>query len=211
MTVRPICFVDVESTALGAKAVAWEVAIVRREVDGTVHQGVLQQAFTLWTLPEGTEPQALDVGGWLRRGQDNSSYLADLPESVRILRTESEETFARQVHGWLHDEPLLVGVGVAFDAAVLSSMFLRHDLPEQPWHYGIVDLKAATWGNLLGQDTVNGLGGVPVPEDLALPMHSERLAAALGVEPCAPEERHTALGDARWAARWYDALTGGQR
>ena len=34
-----------------------------------------------------------------------------------------------------------------------------------------------------------------------------QLAAAIGVPPAAAAERHTALGDARWAARWFDALT----
>lgn len=35
---------------------------------------------------------------------------------------------------------------------------------------------------------------------------SSKLAAALGVTPAPPELRHTALGDADWAMRSYDAM-----
>jgi hypothetical protein len=34
------------------------------------------------------------------------------------------------------------------------------------------------------------------------------LSFAVGVEPPRVGERHTAMGDARWAMRLYDAITG---
>jgi len=48
-----------------------------------------------------------------------------------------------------------------------------------------------------------------VAEFLAPPWRSDDLSRACGVEPPTPEERHTALGDARWVKRWYDHIMGG--
>lgn len=39
-------------------------------------------------------------------------------------------------------------------------------------------------------------------------MTTHDLARAVGVEP-PTDERHTAMGDARWAMAVYDAITGG--
>ncbi|WP_418345243.1 hypothetical protein [Rhodococcus pyridinivorans] len=38
---------------------------------------------------------------------------------------------------------------------------------------------------------------------------SDDLSRACGVEPPTEEERHTALGDARWVKSWYDHIIGG--
>lgn len=49
-------------------------------------------------------------------------------------------------------------------------------------------------------------------EPIAPPWKSDDLGLALGVEPCPEEDRHTALGDARWVKRIYDTvMTGGAR
>jgi hypothetical protein len=47
----------------------------------------------------------------------------------------------------------------------------------------------------------------PLP---SLPWKSHDLSAILGVES-AVEDEHTALGDARWAMRVYDAVMAGAR
>lgn len=44
-----------------------------------------------------------------------------------------------------------------------------------------------------------------------LPWRSDDLSRAVGVKPPGPDERHTAMGDAQWALRWYDAITGGAK
>jgi hypothetical protein len=45
--------------------------------------------------------------------------------------------------------------------------------------------------------------------DLAAPpWRSEELSRAVGVDPPEAAERHTALGDARWAMRLYDVVMG---
>ena len=209
MSPRPIVFVDTETTSLGRLARPWEIAIVYRHMS-TVDGDRPADTEYLWTvdytplgLPPGTTPEALEIGGWNVRGRGMArwDYWRSLgvtadgeePENLRVA-AGPEWTIARSVHQVL-DGAVLVGVGVHFDAAVLSAMFSRHGLPEEPWHYAILDLKAATWGALSDRARV-------VP----LPMRSEQLAAELEVVPPSDDERHTALGDARWAARWYDAL-----
>lgn len=211
-----IVFLDTETTCLGSRARPWEIAVIRRELlpipDGrpqtSIAEVVLHVEYDVPTLPPGTTAKALEVGRWLARGAPGATYLDEVNADGVNVSAGSEAEVALELAGLFGDEPLLVGVGVHFDAAVLGSMFLRHRLPEEPWHYGLVDLKAATWGYLRYLSRVAVL-----TEDeraaLALPLSSERLSRAVGIDPPTGEERHTALGDARWAARWYDALAGG--
>lgn len=205
-----ICFVDTETTCLGHRARPWEIAVIRREPNGDEETWVVQVQYELNGLPPGTSPQALYIGGWLSRGVAGSDYIWRLGDDIVARAYGHEEAAAHAVHRLFRNDPILVGVGVHFDAAVLSAMFLRHELPEEPWHYAIVDLKAASWGAI--NDSIAHMGEAApagLTELTAVPLRSEPLAAAGGVEPPTEEERHTALGDARWAARWYDALTGG--
>jgi hypothetical protein len=213
----PIVFVDTETTCLGPLARPWEIAVIRRDppapqplgarglaIKRADQRSVFHVEYEFATLPAGTSPKALEVGGWLSRGAPGSTYLDDLPAGVHTLAA-SEAEIAHALAELFDGDPVMVGVGVHFDAAVLSSMFQRHGLEPEPWHYALVDLKAATWGWFQSQV---GTIATTAPQ-LQLPMSSEKLAAAIGVEPASGEERHTALGDARWAARWYDRLTGG--
>ena len=201
MTGRPIVFVDTETTALGHLARPWEIALIHRFApteDGQRPAATEHVWHVSDELPPGTSPEALVVNGYYHRC---GAQIEGVPWTLA-----HEWMVAHKVHAQLRDV-VLVGVGVHFDAAVLSAMFRRHGLPEEPWHYAVLDLKAATWAVVqqlrpYGEDD-------PVHAARQLPMRSEQLAAVLGVEPPAGDERHTALGDARWAARWFDALTGG--
>jgi hypothetical protein len=66
------------------------------------------------------------------------------------------------------------------------------------WHYHVQDFDTLIAGYLVGQ-------GKPVP---SLPWESDDLSRLIGVEPPGEAERHTALGDARWAVRVWDAVLG---
>lgn len=200
---RPIVFVDTETTALGHLARPWEIALIHRYPAAESGGRPADTEHVLHVtdeLPAGTSPRALDLNGYQLR----CGLSADVEDYV----AGAEWRIAHIAHEHLVDA-VLVGVGVHFDAAVLSAMFRRHGLPEEPWHYAIVDLKAATWGALV-EGHVGGIHTEASTEAEQLPMSSDRLAAALGVTPATGAERHTALGDARWAARWFDALTGGE-
>lgn len=208
MSTRPIVFVDTETTGLSSTARAWEIAVIRREPDGTQREYVGQIAYTLADMAKmRASEQALAVGGWLTRGAPRTTYLGENGEQKSFRWRDERDAALDLARGYFADEPVLVGVGVHFDAEILRGLFGRAGV-SATWHYGLVDLKAATWG-VLATRTAVGVAEEAEVAASALPLRSEALAAAVGVEPPSGAERHTALGDARWAARWFDALTGG--
>lgn len=83
----------------------------------------------------------------------------------------------------------LAGVNPAFDATFLGA-FIRQNGQVPTWHYHLVDVLPLIAGHFR----------------LAPPWDSKDLSAVLRVEPPDGEERHTALGDARWARRMYEAV-----
>ncbi|MBO0875368.1 MAG: hypothetical protein J2P19_18455 [Pseudonocardia sp.] len=105
----------------------------------------------------------------------------------------------------------LVGAVPAFDADVLAQRMRAHGvLPS--WHHHLIDVEAMAVGWLYGKYGNPDNGGRPVEAEgdaVTPPWRSDDLAQACGVEPATDDERHTALGDARWCARWWDAMTGG--
>lgn len=82
----------------------------------------------------------------------------------------------------------LVGAVPSFDAAFLD-VFLRRWGAAPAWHYHLVDVEALAAGKL----------GIEPPWD------SEELSRAVGIDPD-EIDRHTALGDARWAKAIYEAV-----
>lgn len=115
--------------------------------------------------------------------------------------------------------PILAGRHVvaavpSFDAAFLDR-FLRAHGQAPAWHYHLIDVEGMAVGWLRGRysrfDAGGNVAGPPVEaegEVVELPWKSDELSRACGVEPPGPDRRHTALGDARWVKRWYEALTG---
>jgi hypothetical protein len=71
------------------------------------------------------------------------------------------------------------------------------------WHYHLIDVENLAVGYLAGVGVATRQVGAPKP-----PWDSEELSRLVGVEPPSEEERHTALGDARWAMRLYDVVMG---
>lgn len=82
----------------------------------------------------------------------------------------------------------LVGAVPSFDDAFLKDL-LRHYGACPGWHYHLVDVEALAAGQLAMEP----------------PWDSEELSKAVGVDP-EKFDRHTALGDARWARAVYDAV-----
>jgi hypothetical protein len=87
------------------------------------------------------------------------------------------------------------------------------------WHYHVIDVEALAAGYLaaIRQDAAE-LGYHDRPdtpqyehegnlEIARLPWKSDSLSRAVGVEPD-DFDRHTALGDARWAKAIYEAVMG---
>jgi DNA polymerase III epsilon subunit-like protein len=89
----------------------------------------------------------------------------------------------------------LVGAVPSFDAAFLSS-YLHKTGFKDAWHYHLIDVEALAVGYIFGT------GGRP-----NLPWDSEDISTSIGVNP-RRFDRHTALGDARWAKAIYEAVIG---
>jgi hypothetical protein len=188
MATVPIAAVDTETTALDRRTrEVWEVAIIRREPDGTQDRwaALVGEGLDLTHA----DPVSLHVGRFHERHplHGGSSDLPVLPEA----------TVAKEVAQRL-DGARLVGAVPSFDDTGLFRLLDRHRLipggGATPWHYHLVDVEAL----------VAGLGGVEPPWD------SDALSRALGIST--PEHaKHTALGDAEWALALYDAVMRGRR
>ena len=199
----PLCFIDTETTGVHPDRRVWEVAMIRR--DDTGQSEAVYQVNDI-DLSD-ADPFGLSVGHFYDRhgsyrpggfvGLNEGDGIANGPES-RVAKIVEQMT--RGAH--------LVGVVPSFDAGCLDPMLRRHGLIPA-WHSHLVDVEAMAVGCLealrLSGLGVNGVYADPV----RLPWRSDDLSLACNVEPPAEDERHTALGDARWAMRWYDALTGG--
>ena len=113
----------------------------------------------------------------------------------------------------------IVGAVPDFDTRHLTSLYRRFGMEPPRWHYHLIDVEAMAVGWLVARagETHRQSDGIArhvqraqTMRDVAttLPWRSDDLSRACNVEPPSDDERHTALGDARWVARWYRKLTG---
>ena len=192
----PLVFVDCETDGLRPDRRVWEVAMIRRDDDGERETSL----FVDIDLSD-AEPMALKVGRFYER----HPFFGDSTETVWI-----EASAASEVERWTRGAHL-VGAVPSFDAECLDVMLRRNRLVPA-WHHHLIDVEAMAVGYLSRGAYPMGVedtGKRPRPWE-TLPWKSDDLSRACGVEPPSGDERHTALGDARWAMRWYDAMTGGQ-
>lgn len=173
----PLAFVDTETTGVHPGRRAWEVAIIRREPDGAE---TTLHAFVGDVDLSAADPYGLRVG----RFYDRHPHYA--PRAGRDDLVWSEQRMAGQVED-LTRGAHLVGAVPNFDAEV--------------------DLRLRTgtrWPALVVRQPVRRHAPpTPAHAGVAPPPH---LSRACGVEPAGEDERHTALGDALWAMRLYDAI-----
>jgi DNA polymerase III epsilon subunit-like protein len=186
VTPAPLAFVDTETTGLDPERhEVWEAALILRADDGT-------ETEREWQLPVDlgrADAIALQVGHYYERFDKNH---APFGSTTREFAHE----FAELTHG-AH----LVGAVPSFDDAFLKRL-LRANGACPGWHYHLVDVEALALGYLAGQGENRG------PLALHPPWKSDDLTRALGINPEA-FEKHTALGDARWARAIYDHVMSG--
>ena len=204
-----ICFIDTETTGLDPDRHAiWEVALITPGGDEHVWQFPVNEM--------AADPFALNIGRyWDRRwGTDNDVSVLDaiyeahnaksrrknFPDEGRAIRPDV--TWARRFRD-LTAGCHLAGAVVSFDEERLRR--LLHGLGVlHRWHYHLVDVEALAVGYLAAK--IAASNGAADPGLISLPWDSDMLSAALGVT-VSDEDRHTALGDARWARAIYDAVT----
>lgn len=197
----PLAFLNIESDGVHPDRKPWEIAIVRREPDGTETEW---QAFVEIDLST-ADPFGLRVGRFHQRhpfGQYLSGLtkthpwatdnFGDLPgdEDGYLTPATAAHHVARLTHG-AH----IVGAVPNFDTETLDPLLRQHGLLPA-WHHHLIDIEALAVGYLAGKG-----------QHVRPPWKSDWLTELLGVESATPEERHTAMGDVRWVMRIYDAIT----
>lgn len=202
----PLVFIDTETDGVHPDRKAWEVAMIRREPDGRQDE----TTFFVEVDLETADPFGLKVGGFydrhpLGRTVSTKAYTPERMLGDRELRCSqwlqgepdsgvlSQSDAALLVAQWTHGAHL-VGAVPHFDAEVLGKL-LRAERLTPAWHYHLIDIEAMAVGAIAARGKV-------VP----LPWKSDDLTVAVGATVAADDERHTALGDARWAMRVYDAI-----
>ena len=190
-------FIDTETTSLRPDRRAWEIALA--DPDHPLARDGADPVTLTWMIEAAdldlgnADPFSLKIGGFYERHpQYAATHLTDGPGPFR--EREALEQIERATRG-RH----LCGNVVSFDAEVLAARMRAHGIAPS-WHYHLIDIEAMAVGFLRGH-----FGSVFAE---VLPWDSEVLSAAFGVDP-AQFDRHTALGDARWAMAEWDAMHSG--
>jgi hypothetical protein len=192
---QPVAFVDTETTGLDPdRHEIWEVGLILP--DGSEHE---------WQLPvdlSRADPIALNIGRFHERRWKWDSVIGVGQPAVEFQTNPARFAFdfVRLTRG-LH----LAGAVVSFDADRLWRL-LRANGQCPMWHYHLIDVEGLAAGWLAGRGCKpaddRGYGADPRP-----PWRSDALSMAVGVDPD-DFDRHTALGDARWAKAIYEAVMG---
>lgn len=213
MSDTPIVFLDTETTSLNPNRRPWEVGMIRRPA-------LPGQSDCLTIMIEDVDLSEADLIS-LKIGRFHERHVR-LDELVARGETmpkgsilTSEAAAARTIELWTRGAHI-VGAVPNFDTETLAAMLRRHGFCPS-WYYHLIDVENLAVGWLNGQleawrSSPNRTNSHPLLDALdkaSLPWKSDELSRACGVEPPTDEERHTAMGDARWAMRLYDQITGG--
>lgn len=197
----PIVILDTETTGLALTDDIWEFAAIRRDPDGIeteLHMFVEHAASKCNDLPE--------------------SFRQDHVDRYRASEALPRGNAARAILGLFEDigdgKPHVVGAVPNFDTERIARLLLDFGyLP--PWHYHLIDVENLAVGYLQGRlAEARALSGDrefrPNPSYIVTPpWDSDDLSRAVGVDP-EQFERHTAMGDVRWARAIYDTVMGGE-
>lgn len=204
----PIVCIDTETFGLRRNTQPiWEVAAIWPDGGQNLwqldwsHRG--EEPELLQDILADAHPFALEMNGYLGRfgvdpKLDDVSYRVCTPFefiiqfSMQLKVVESD--FGAKAH--------LAGAVVSFDEERIRELYDVHtNTPEgedinYPWHYHLIDVESMLLDRYATLE-----GKVP-----SIPYKAIQLAEAFDIEPTPDEERHTALGDARWVKRVLEAL-----
>lgn len=197
-----LVFIDTETTSLRHDRRAWEIgAILRRPGHGDVE--------TTWLVDTenldlgNADLFSLKIGRFFERHPQVREDGADAGSKVydEIDALSEVEAVTRGAH--------LIGAVVSFDTDVLGQRMRANGICPS-WHYHLIDVEALAAGCLAhtaGEVTYTAGEEYADRQVFTPPWKSDDLSAALGIT-VSEDERHTALGDARWARAIYDAVMG---
>lgn len=232
----PLVFTDCETDGLHRTRRPWEIAGIRREPDGTMtalHLMVADvhlahanhKALRIGRFHE-RHPQARELCERydLPIPPEGLPAVAEPPHPQLVSELDAALAVAELTRG-AH----IIGAVPNFDVATYQAMLDRHGARASRYHDGLhkgltidtTDVPAElmdryialgdtpellTWGGHYHLVDVENL--VAGRLGLVPPYDSEALSRAIGVPPLPPEQRHTALGDALWGMRMFDAVMG---
>lgn len=185
----PVCFIDTEFTTLDPwRRRPWEIAIIRRDPGAPDVESVFVISDVDLT---DADPKSLEVGGFFERHPAFGGVAAEDPLVSYLTEAEAAilvETMTRGCH--------VIGAVPNADSDILQDMLRRNQL-RWTGHYHLMDIENVAIGYLKGLDPLF------IPQ---LPLKSDELSEMCGVPAPSDEERHTALGDARWVRDWWDSI-----
>jgi DNA polymerase III epsilon subunit-like protein len=185
-----VVFVDTECIGLHPDNHAiWEVALVKQ--DGT------ELTWMLPVDPSKGDPIGMSIGRFHERHPYGNTWGGE-PTTVEGL-LERPGLFARQFAKLTHGAHL-AGAVISFDEERLRRLLLANGV-QPSWHYHTICVEVLAVGYLQGRRSHLKEPAMTPPWD------SEDLSRAVGVDPD-KFDRHTALGDALWAAEIYRAVMG---
>jgi DNA polymerase III epsilon subunit-like protein len=207
-------FLDTETTGLDPRRhKLWNVGMV--VVDGAEES---EHEWMWWPDLSTADPMALAINRFYDRAGDAlASPWSDTYDAGAVLYVGDDhadpvdEPVAKAAHNIAHtlDGATIVGAIPWFDVNFLVPWLAEHG-HVFTGHYHLIDVEALAVGKLAGHGgrrKDDGLPAEPGPFDPKPPWRSTDLSLAVGVDP-EQFDRHTALGDARWAKAIYEAVMG---
>lgn len=209
MTRQKIVFIDTETTGLHPGRRIWDLGVIVREPGKPDHeQTVLVSDVDL----ADADPMALAIGHFYDRHPAYAPTMPELDHPWNYLPEAKAALYLeRAVRG-----ATIVGAVPSFDETGGKDMLRRHGLLWNA-HYHLMDVENLIVGYLrglarAGLSIVGTDGTVTDAKTLLLPpWKSDALSRAIGIEPPGEADRHTAIGDARWCRRIWDAIMNDER
>ncbi len=177
-SLAPLAFLDTETDGVHPGRKVWEIAVVRREPDGTETSMECFVEIDLSTA----DPFGLRVGRFWDRhpfgrliSTGNDKWIGDA-----LLPHQAAIAVAKFTHG-AH----IVGAVPNFDTETLDPLLRTNGLVPS-WHYHLVDVENLAIGWLAARGTV-----------IAPPYNSKDILELLDLPPVPEDALHTAMGDVR--------------
>ncbi len=192
---RATVICDTETTGLHDDCNVWDIGmIVRAPGADRAHDMEIQIIVTDADFSDATA-EALEIGK--ARERHPAFGVRDRRPAVEYMtRRDAAEVVEATVR-----DAIIVGIVPSFDERALKKLLRDNGYP---WfgYYDLRDAKQLACGWLLGARAA----GKDVPHPASVDWKSEQVSELMGIPRPGDADRHTAIGDARWARDLYDVV-----
>lgn len=198
-----ITFIDIETTKLDHDREVYEVGYILRERG----KPDVETSLMILDCPFGwSNVQSLDIGRAYERHPRFTRQEVEPGTVIDGTEYVTQKEAADRVELAVR-KSVIVGLVPDFDEHTLKNLLLCNGWP---WagHYHKQDAETAAIGYLNG---LRAAGRTDIPDLGWPPYDTEVISQLLGVKPPSETDRHTGLGDARWARDMWDAATSAAR